>query len=203
VANRFESPTTLEAAEKATKAAFIVAMISGAITAAVSILGVLGFDVWNLFEAGIIFGLGLGVYRKSRACAVLLIVYLIADNLYLWFGLKQFQGIIFSLIVFIFYLRGAQGAFAYHKLSAFELKPLRIIKEEDEQSFTVKTIVKFGGNANKPTSVIIAYYLHANGEQKGPIPNAEVQQLIEKGLPPDTLFWCEGMSQWRNISEFS
>lgn len=38
------------------------------------------------------------------------------------------------------------------------------------------------------------YYVAVNGQQTGPYPQ---QELIMRGVTPETLVWCEGMSDWQ------
>lgn len=42
------------------------------------------------------------------------------------------------------------------------------------------------------------FYLDANGKQQGPIPS---YKLIEKGVKPNTLVWCTGMSDWQRAQD--
>ena len=41
------------------------------------------------------------------------------------------------------------------------------------------------------------YYIHINGEQKGPI---EKKHLISEGLKPDTMVWRQGLDEWVEAS---
>jgi hypothetical protein len=198
----FKSPSTLEEAAKTIKTVFVASMLFTGIVGTLSVLGIGGFGIVNLACAIVLFALSFGVYRKSRVCAVLLLVYLLASHLFMWFALKQIQALA-GLIIFPFFIRGIQGTFAHHKLSEYELKPLRIIEDEDTQNFTSTIVMRFGGTAAKPPSVMAAYHIFVHGEQKGPMSKADVQQFIQNGLPADTLYWCEGMAQWKSISEFS
>ena len=45
------------------------------------------------------------------------------------------------------------------------------------------------------------YYIAVNNQPQGPF---EINELAQKGITPDTLLWCEGMSNWlpaKNIAE--
>lgn len=44
------------------------------------------------------------------------------------------------------------------------------------------------------------YYIVRNGQQAGPF---DVDQLTAEGLTPQTLVWCEGMTQWQPAHEIA
>ena len=47
------------------------------------------------------------------------------------------------------------------------------------------------------------YYLD-NGQQQGPVSDAEFPGLVQSGLiRPDTYLWCEGMAEWKTYGELS
>ena len=44
------------------------------------------------------------------------------------------------------------------------------------------------------------YFIHVNGNQRGPYTSRQICHLINSGLAPkDALFWCEGMDQWQPV----
>jgi len=57
--------------------AYMVAAISGILISAVSFAGGVGFNLLNLLAMALFFGLAYGVYRKSRICSVILVIYYI------------------------------------------------------------------------------------------------------------------------------
>jgi serine/threonine-protein kinase len=82
--------------------------------AAAGVITVEGVDPWNLIDAALLAGLAYGVWRRSRVCAALLLVYGVASEVLFAFD----QTARFSLlrIVFIyFYLRGAIQIFRDHR----------------------------------------------------------------------------------------
>jgi serine/threonine-protein kinase len=82
--------------------------------AAAGVITVEGVDAWNLIDAALLAGLAYGVWRRSRVCAALLLVYGVASEVLFAFD----QTARFSLlrIVFIyFYLRGAIQIFRDHR----------------------------------------------------------------------------------------
>lgn len=47
-----------------------------------------------------------------------------------------------------------------------------------------------------------AFYVHVQGEQKGPYTLRHLDHLLNSGLiPVETLYWAEGMEQWLPVTE--
>src|SRR5690349_19291582 len=45
------------------------------------------------------------------------------------------------------------------------------------------------------------YHYVANGQAQGPVPEAELDQMISSGgITPETLIWTEGMSEWQSYA---
>ncbi len=52
-----------------------------------------------------------------------------------------------------------------------------------------------------PTDLMKQWYYSESNEQRGPITEPELRQLIDsKAIPPATLVWSEGMPQWTSAS---
>jgi serine/threonine-protein kinase len=107
----------------------MAATISAGMTLLFSVLAAAGVitleevDAWNLIDAALLAGLAYGVWRRSRVCAALLLVYVVASEVLFAFD----QTARFSLLrmVFIyFYLRGAIQIFRDH-LSASAAEPAK------------------------------------------------------------------------------
>ena len=46
------------------------------------------------------------------------------------------------------------------------------------------------------------YYLTSDGQQAGPVPESEIQNMFKQGIiKPDVLVWQEGMAEWTSISQ--
>ncbi len=46
------------------------------------------------------------------------------------------------------------------------------------------------------------YYIHLNGEQKGPYTLSQLMGLYAKGfIPAETLYWMDGFDQWHPVSD--
>ena len=103
--------------------AWVAGSVSGSITLAIvlfSVAGVqiLGFSAWEFLDVAFVFGLAFGIYKKSRTCAIVMLLYfavskvlIISEN-----GLKG--GIALSLVFFYYYSYGIVGTFAYHRLKS-------------------------------------------------------------------------------------
>jgi hypothetical protein len=106
---------------KKIKSAWIVGIISGCMTLVLTLIAiygmsVLGLNVWNLLDAALIFGLTFGIYKKSRSCAVLMLIYFVGSKIIIIADTGKFSGAIVSIIFIHYYLQGVIGTFAYHKL---------------------------------------------------------------------------------------
>jgi hypothetical protein len=87
-------------------------LIFGALAAA-GVIAAPGFDAWMLIDAAILAGLAYGVWRHSRVCALLLLVYSIANEIYL--ALDETAHFSLLRVVFIyFYFRGTIQLFREH-----------------------------------------------------------------------------------------
>lgn len=104
------------------KQAWIAAVCSGAITLVVANAAMVGTSLsgftgaWELIDVALIFGLAYGIYRKSRACAVAMLVYFIISKIVIVATTGQAAGIALAAVFCIFFVRGVTGTFAHHKL---------------------------------------------------------------------------------------
>ena len=120
-------------AKSAIKNAWIAGAISGVLTMIFSLIGAFGYDLWSLIDAFLILGLSFGIYKKNRACAVILFVY--------WIGSKILQivelgvqgqvgssiGTLPIAIIFGYYFfQGIRGTFAYRRIVKEETKEEKI-----------------------------------------------------------------------------
>ncbi len=112
----------IEKAEKAIRNAYIAGIVSGVITllvtlAAVGGVSIMGFDLWNLLDVFLIFGLTYGIYRKSRVCAITMLVYFVGNRLLFFSELGLSAGGLFGAILFgYFFFQGIRGTLVYHSL---------------------------------------------------------------------------------------
>lgn len=117
-----ESPALLVPHEILTKIkrAWVTGVISGSITLLVTLLAVagisfMGADAWFFFDVALIFGLTFGIYRKSRVCAVLMLIYFVASKIINIVQTGEFSGWLVGLLFAYLYFQGVVGTFAYHR----------------------------------------------------------------------------------------
>jgi tetratricopeptide (TPR) repeat protein len=106
----------------AIKIAWIAGIVCGVTTVIFSLLNLLGYNEWNLLDAGIIFGLSFGVYKKNMACAVILFIYFIGakvSQIYEGDPLTSVrQVVIFGIMFGYMFFQGIRGTFTYHKFKS-------------------------------------------------------------------------------------
>jgi hypothetical protein len=100
--------------------ATIAACISGAITLLFSLLAIagtsiMGYTPWELVDAALVAGLAFGIYKKSRACAIIILVYFVGSKIYLMIETGKPSGLLVAAIFVYYYVKGVQGTFQYHK----------------------------------------------------------------------------------------
>ena len=85
-------------------------------------------DYWVFLDAGVLFFLAIAVFRYSRAAAVFLVLYHIADRAAAFAATGNFRILIFGVILLYFFVNAVRGTFAYHKLMAADEPDYRPIK---------------------------------------------------------------------------
>ena len=112
---------SVEAAVDAAKAGAAGAFMVAAVTAALAIASIFGFSVipgvgaLSLIDAAIFAGLGFGISRNSRVCAVLALAFYLLEQWMMVSNVSTFNGVMFVLFV-VFFINGIRGTFAYHRL---------------------------------------------------------------------------------------
>jgi hypothetical protein len=107
--------------ERDIKRAWVLALILATGTLAISLFVVLarstfyGISAWTLFDAALMYGLAIGVYRRSRVTIVLLICYLAESKLHLYWVTGKIGALISLAIFGYFFLTGALAIFEYHR----------------------------------------------------------------------------------------
>ena len=72
-------------------------------------------DAWNIVGAAFVCGMGFGIYKKSRVCAVLLFVLYLSSSILMLHTQDDIASKELVRIVFLyFFARGVIGTFAYH-----------------------------------------------------------------------------------------
>lgn len=105
--------------EKGIKNAVVAACISGGITALftlVALAGVnpVGLDGWAFVDVALIFVLAYGIHRRSRACAVILLVYFVASKIFMMVQMGKPTGLPLAIVFIYYYFMGVQATFKHH-----------------------------------------------------------------------------------------
>jgi hypothetical protein len=109
-----------QAAVLAARQGFHAAVYCSIVTATFAVLGgfgfqIMGFNLWNLTEAGLIALLAFGIRRMSRIAALVALVYYVVGRINLWAKYGSQNPVIAGIFVLIF-LSAVRGTFAYHHL---------------------------------------------------------------------------------------
>jgi len=121
----FEAPPDVL---KKIRNAAVAGAISGGLTLLLTVL-TLGnvhlvsfINAWQFIDVALIAGLAYGIYRKSRACAVILFLYFVASKIMIVASTGKASGLVLALVFFYYYALGIQGTFEYHKLRRAHLQ---------------------------------------------------------------------------------
>jgi serine/threonine-protein kinase len=123
VLDQLPEPEIPEAVLKKIKTAYQAAAVSGVFTLIVTLVAIYGtampgFSAWSMFDVVLVFGLAYGIYRKSRACAVIMLLYFIASKLFQMSQTGHAAGLPLALVFVYFFWQGIAGTYAYHRLAA-------------------------------------------------------------------------------------
>ena len=120
---------TREEAVRACKNGAIAALVMALITMAVVTIAMMLDDpgplaLWkdpeNTVDVLILFACAWGMYRCSRAAAVVAIVYILISTAFIYLYTGQTSGFFFKALLFYFFVMAARGAWNYHRLEAEE-----------------------------------------------------------------------------------
>jgi hypothetical protein len=106
---------------KKIRSAWIAGLVSAGLTLVFTLLAVsgthlvAGFGTWHLVDVGLLLGLSFGIYKKSRVCATLLLVYFVVSKVLMVSETGKFDGVVMALILFYYHVQGVLGTFAYHR----------------------------------------------------------------------------------------
>ena len=70
----------------------------------------------DLVDVAFILGMAFGISRKSRVCAVLMLVYFAFSKYLIIRATGQLSGVWLGVVFLYFYAQGVVGTFEYHKL---------------------------------------------------------------------------------------
>ncbi len=114
-----ESSFAQELSKKHISRASMAACISAGITLIFGLFALAGervipgFDAWILLDAAILAGLAFGVAKRSRVCAIILVIYGISNAVYAALDGRSFP--LLSFVFIYFYVRGAIEIFRDHR----------------------------------------------------------------------------------------
>jgi hypothetical protein len=116
------APTTVVPAEvlKKIRNAWVAGAISTTVTLVITTLAVagtrlLGFTGWEFFDVALLAGLTFGIYKRSRACAMVMVAYFVISKVLLIRSTGQANGLVLGAVFLYFYIQGAIGTFAFHR----------------------------------------------------------------------------------------
>jgi hypothetical protein len=102
-------------AERMVACGWIAAAIAGLATLILSLTSSFGLTHYNLVDAALLFGLAYGIYRRSRICAVVALVYHILNRLMIFYGHDVPPiAIVLTLMFAALYVLGVIGTFVHH-----------------------------------------------------------------------------------------
>lgn len=109
-----------QAAVLAARQGFHAAVYCSIVTATFAVLAgfgfqIMGFNLWNLIDAGLIALLAFGIHRMSRSAALIALLYYVAGRIDLWAEYGSQNPVIAGIFVLTF-LSAVRGTFAYHRL---------------------------------------------------------------------------------------
>ncbi|HUU30092.1 MAG TPA: zinc ribbon domain-containing protein [archaeon] len=117
--------TNIKRAKNAIKSAVIAGIFCGVLTLIATLyskigaagIDFMGFDLWNILDVTLIFSLTFGVYKKSRACALIMFLYFIGSKILMWVDTGKATGWWMAIIFAYFFFQGILGTFAYRKIA--------------------------------------------------------------------------------------
>jgi hypothetical protein len=118
-----EKSARLKKANQEIKNAWVAGTFCSTATLILTLLSVFGVnivpgvDLSALLDVGLGCGLSFGVYKKNRACAVILFTYFVANKIYIWSQTNTLQGLYLAVILGVCFFQGITGTFSYHKLT--------------------------------------------------------------------------------------
>lgn len=104
---------------KKIKNAWIAGVISIAVTVVFTLISmsgtdILGLDAFAFIDVFLMTIFTFGIYKKSRICAVLMLLLFAANKVIMWFNAGTVSGLPLALVFLWFYIMGVIGTFQYH-----------------------------------------------------------------------------------------
>jgi hypothetical protein len=102
------------------KHGWIAACVSATMTLLVTLLALKSstensyVDAWNLMDVALIALFALGIYKRSRTAATLMLVYFVLSKILMMMETGMPSGLVLGLVFTIFYFRALTATFRYH-----------------------------------------------------------------------------------------
>lgn len=77
---------------------------------------IMGLDAWAFVDVFLMLIFVFGIYKKSRTCAVLMLLLFAANKIVMWLEAGTASGLPLALVFLWFYTQGVIGTFQYHSL---------------------------------------------------------------------------------------
>ena len=120
----------LEKANSAIKTASICGLVSALITLIATLVSILNgglvfgdlrISIFTFFDVALMGGLTVGIYFKSRVCAVLMLVYFLLCKYMQWSAGINFTALVVGIAFIYCFIQGVRGTFSYHALKKKEM----------------------------------------------------------------------------------
>jgi Ca2+/Na+ antiporter len=103
------------------KTAWVAAIVTGVVTLAATVVSVADTQLgdvsgWNFIDVVLIFGLAFGIYKKSRLCALIMLLYFILGKIAMWTVSPSLIGLPVTILFLYCFVQGVIGTFQYHSL---------------------------------------------------------------------------------------
>lgn len=104
---------------KKIKTGWVAGVVSVCITVVFTLIALSGTDILGggavaFIDAGLMAALAFGTYKKSRICAVLMLLLFVANKVLMWMDEGVPSGIVLALVFVWCFVQGAIGTFQYH-----------------------------------------------------------------------------------------
>ncbi|MEE9399925.1 MAG: PH domain-containing protein [Dehalococcoidales bacterium] len=149
-------------ANNAIKSAWIAGIIVGVIILVVSLIPNTLFGLEGLIEVFIYFSLSFGVYKKSRACAVIFFIYFVSFKIFQLIALADWKPGLLALVISFFLFQGIRGTFAYHRIIKAETNGGKTESESTKKKSKKKLfLIGFGVAAAIVVAIVVGFIIWA------------------------------------------
>lgn len=102
------------------KMGWAATLVNGLMSLATTLVGMsraqaMSSEAWGLVDVALMFGLAFGIHKKSRTCAVIMLLYFAAGKVAPIIDSGNLTGTLVGLLFLLALLQGMTGTFAYHR----------------------------------------------------------------------------------------